>query len=165
MLLRVNCLVEISVSLPVISFRYFSISVMFTRIWKGQYTGTTTWKKLTRFTIRVKRANLENNFMFLIFLYYLQTKYEENNSKRIEKVKYYEILYTVTKGIVLMCGRNATSLFDVADLLLHSSRKIWRGPHHHEVGQFSYHGTRRDFLPRTCYGIKKATGPYIFFYF
>jgi len=62
--------------------------------------------------------------MFLIFLYYLQTKYEENNSKRIEKVKYYEILYTVTKGIVLMCGRNATSLFDVADLLLHSSRKI-----------------------------------------
>ena len=23
------------------------------------------------------------------------------------------------------------------------------------MGQFSYHGARRDFLPRTCYGIKK----------
>lgn len=57
---------------------------------------------------------MENNFTLLIFLYYLQTRYEENNSKRIEKVKYYEILCTVTKGIVLMCGRNATSLFDVA---------------------------------------------------
>jgi len=52
-----------------------------------------------------------------------------------------------------MRGRNATSLFDMADLLLQSSRKIWRGPHRHEMGQFSYHGARRDFLPRTCYGI------------
>jgi hypothetical protein len=39
---RVNCFVEVSVSVPVISLGYFSISVMFMRIWKGQYTGTNT---------------------------------------------------------------------------------------------------------------------------
>jgi hypothetical protein len=61
--------------------------------------------------------------MVFIFLHYRQTKYEENNSKRIAKVKYYEILYAVAKGIVLMRGRNAASLFDVADLRLNSSRK------------------------------------------